>query len=205
MLVIGSYYLLDTRVALFFKNVWISNSRLSIFSVNIPDVLFPIVCLITGIAWAAYFYLAKKGIYNAHTRFFQLIAVSIPFTFFLKAVLKLVFGRINTRFWLSHPRSIEFHWFHGGGNYGSFPSGHMAVFMALVVALWRLYPRFRPWYIGFLSVLAMALIATDYHFVSDVIFGTYLGYCVDQGTHAGLTSLFKSKEENSQRGMTVNT
>lgn len=193
-MVTGSYYFLDARIALFCKNIWSSNPRLSIFSMNIPDMLFPIVCLITGSAWAAYFYHSRKGIFNIHTRFFQLIAISIPVAFFLKAVLKQVFGRIDTRFWLRYPRSIEFHWFHGGGNHGSFPSGHMAVFAALVFALWRYYPRLRPGYIVFLSVLATALIMTNYHFVGDVIFGLYLGYFVDQGAHAGLTALYNSKK-----------
>lgn len=187
LLVLCSYFYLDVRTALFVNRAWMSHARLAVFSSNIPDFLFPIVCLITGIAWTAYFYLTHKGIYDTHTRFFQLVAITIPLTFFLKSTLKHAVGRINTRFWLRHPGFKEFHWFHGGGNYTSFPSGHMAVFMALVIALWRFYPRYHSVYFGFLSALAMALIMTDYHFISDVIAGAYLGFLVNYFTHLGLT------------------
>ncbi|HTP04467.1 MAG TPA: phosphatase PAP2 family protein [Nitrospirota bacterium] len=187
LLVLCSYFFLDTRTALFVSRLWMSHARLSIFSANIPDFLFPIVCLITVIAWTAYFYLTHKGIYDTHTRFFQLIAITIPLTFFVKSSLKHVVGRIDTRFWLRHPGFKEFHWFHGGGNYTSFPSGHMAVFMALVIALWMFYPRYQSAYFSFLSVLALALIITNYHFISDVVAGAYLGFLVNYFIQLGLT------------------
>jgi membrane-associated phospholipid phosphatase len=114
------------------------------------------------------------ALYDTHTRFFQLVAITIPLTYFLKSTLKHSVDRIDTRFWLRHPGFKEFHWFHGGGNYTSFPSGHMAVFMALVIALWRFYPRHH-------------LIMTNYHFISDVIAGAYLGFLVNYFTHLGLT------------------
>lgn len=187
LLVLCSYFYLDARTALFVNRAWMSHARLAVFSSNIPDFLFPIVCLITGIAWTAYLYLTHKGIYDTHTRFFQLVAITIPLTFFLKSTLKHAVGRIDTRFWLRHPGFKEFHWFHGGGNYNSFPSGHMAVFMALVIALWRFYPRYHSAYFGFLLALALALIMTDYHFISDVIAGAYLGFLVNYFSHLGLT------------------
>jgi membrane-associated phospholipid phosphatase len=196
LLVLCSYYFLDARIALFVKKVLMSNARLSLFSANIPDLLFPLVCLITGIAWAAYFYLVHKGIYNTDTRFFQLVATTIPLTFVLKFIMKYIVGRIDTRFWLLHPRYKEFRWLHGGGNYSSFPSGHMAVFTAFIIALTIFYPRYRSACFGFLSVLALALIVTDYHFLSDVIAGAYLGFIVNYFTQYGLTFLFKSRAEN---------
>jgi membrane-associated phospholipid phosphatase len=198
LLLICSYYLLDARIALCISKVWRSHARLSIFSANIPDFLFLIVCLITGIAWTAYFYLAHKGIYNTHTQFFQLVALTIPLAFVLKSILKYAVGRINTRFWLRHPSFKEFHWFHGVGNYSGFPSGHMAVFMALVIALWRFYPRYRSVYVGFLSVLALALIVTDYHFISDVLAGVYLGFIVNYFTHLGMTFFSDRRTRNRQ-------
>ena len=71
----------------------------------------------------------------------------------------------------------------------------MAVFTALVIALCRFYPRYRPAFIGFLSVLALALIATDYHFLSDIIGGAYLGWMVHFYTLQGLTVLRNGKEK----------
>lgn len=178
-LLIGcSYFFLDRAIALYVKKALISTARFSFFSMEIPDILFPLVCAIAGIAWAAFYYHALKGNYNKHAWFFLLIACAVPLAFFLKSALKLAIGRINTRFWLYHPHAREFHWFHGVGHYSGFPSGHMAVFSVLGIALWKFYPRCRPLYGGFLSVLALALIATDYHFLSDIIAGAYLGLLV---------------------------
>ena len=189
LLLICSYYLLDARLALCINKAWRSHSRLAVFSSNIPDFLFLVVCIITGISWTGYLYLARKGIYNIHAQFFQLVALTIPLVFIVKSILKYSVGRINTRFWLRHPGFKEFHWFHGIGNYDGFPSGHMAVFMALFIALWRFYPRYRSLYAGFLSVLALSLIVTDYHFISDVLAGAYLGFIVNYVTNLGMTFL----------------
>lgn len=178
LLVIGSYYFLDARIAFFVRKIWTFNARLSIFSASIPDFLFPLVCIVTGIAWTAYFSLVHKGIYNTRTRFFLLVASAVPLAFFLKSILKFTVGRINTRFWLLHLSHDNFHWFHGKGNYSGFPSGHMTVFTALAAALWYFYPRYRFVYLGFLSVLALALLLTNYHFLSDIIAGAYLGLFV---------------------------
>lgn len=189
LLVVCSYYFLDKGIAVYVKRVLISNARFPFFSADISDLLFPVVCAIAGIAWTAYFYHVHKGMYNKHARFFLLIASAVPLSFFLKSILKLAVGRIDARFWLRHPNVKEFHWFHGVGRYGGFPSGHMAVFSVLVIALWRFYPRYRSAYFGFLSALALALIAMDYHFLSDIIAGAYLGLLVHDFTLRSLTSL----------------
>jgi membrane-associated phospholipid phosphatase len=189
LLIICSYYFLDARVALAVRRAWMSGSHVDVYSANIPDFLFPAVCIITGIAWIAYFYLAHKGMHDAHARFFRLVAVTVPLTFFLESILKHIVGRTNTRYWLHHPNGKEFRWLHGVGPFTGFPSGHMAVFTVLVIALCRFYPRYRSAFIGFLSVLALALIATDYHFLSDIIGGAYLGGMVHFYTLKGLTLL----------------
>ena len=106
---------------------------------------------------------------------------------FVFALLKFIFGRVNTREWLAKPELYGFHWFHGSGFGGGFPSGHMAVFTALVAAMWRYYPRYRPLYLILSLLLAAALIATNYHFLGDVIGGAYLGILVEAGTNRALS------------------
>jgi membrane-associated phospholipid phosphatase len=199
LLVFCSYYFIDKNITLFIAKIWTSSARLAIFSANIPDFLFPLVCLITAVAWTAYFYLARKGIHSKHTYFFLLVANTIPLAYFLKAALKYLFGRINTRFWLRHPHFTEFHWFHGIGNYAGFPSGHMAVFTALALALWKFYPAYRSTYLGFLGTLALALTVTNYHFISDIIAGAYLGFIVHHLIDYGLTRLVTSKDGPMQK------
>jgi len=196
VLVICCYFFVDTRIALVVRGAWLSHARLDVFAADIPDLLLFFVCGVTGFGWAVYFHRAHRGIFDNHTRFFRLIAITVPLTFFLKSLLKIAVGRITTRFWLDHPGYPEFHWFNGRSHYDGFPSGHMAVFVALGIALWEFYPRQRILYAISLSVLAIALIVTDYHFVSDIIAGAYLGLIVHGGVHDHLSLMLNSCEEN---------
>lgn len=196
LLVFLSYSVLDKGVALLVKKLWFS-TRLSLFSTDIPDFLSLLVVLITGSAWIVFFYHIRKGIFNTHTRFFQLIAITVPFANLLKWALKYVFGRINTRFWLQHPSANEFHWLHGSANFSGFPSGHMAVFTVLIIALSIFYPRYHTFYIACLTLLALALTVTNYHFLSDIIAGAYVGFIVHSVTRYCLTFQRGPKDEGT--------
>jgi membrane-associated phospholipid phosphatase len=170
-----SYLLLDQPIARFFRNTFQSLVRRDLLGPSLPDLLFPIACVLTLAAWAAYLHLVRKGIHDAHTRFFQLLAITIPLSVLLKTLLKLAIGRITTRYWLFRPAAPEFRWFAGRDTYGGFPSGHMAVFTVLVLGLCVHDPRRRRIYAGALALLAVALVVTGYHFLSDVIAGAWLG------------------------------
>jgi len=68
-----------------------------------------------------------------------------------------------------------FHPFHRGSAYGSFPSGHTARTLAAAAVCWIAYPRWR-WACVLASLaVAVGLIGMNYHFVSDVIAGGFLG------------------------------
>jgi len=189
ILITGSYYFLDQEIALFVQKVFLSGKQFSLFATNIPDTLFFTVCVITIASWSVYLHDRYKGLSGSQTAVSMLVGASLPLTFFLKSILKFVFGGINTRFWLMDPVAREFRWFHNDDNYSGFPSGHMAVFTVLLLDVWEYYPRHRPVYIVLLFVLAVALILTDYHFLSDIIAGAYLGYVVHHGTRYGLMVL----------------
>lgn len=187
---VGSLFLTALIVALgyFFLDIWIARVVLELFPrsllfsphvSNIPDLLFVITSTVTVAGWAGHLYFTWKGIHNNTSRFFQLIGYTVPTSFILKSVLKYLVGRTNTRVWLLNPSLYDLHWFHGGGQHGSFPSGHMAVFTALMLGASRHYPRFHIVFLGSLFLLAVALIVTEYHFLSDVVAGGYLGYIVD--------------------------
>jgi PAP2 superfamily len=190
-----SYAVLDRRVALLIKNLWLFSTRFSFFSTDIPDFLPLLVVITTVTAWIAFFYLTRKHIYNTHTRFFQLIAITVPLVNVVKMIVKFAFGRINTRFWLQHPHAKEFHWFHGSANFCGFPSGHMAVFTVLIIALSIFYPRYQVFYFTCLILLALALILTNYHFLSDIIAGAYVGLIVHSVTYYCLTFQRAPKDE----------
>lgn len=168
---------LDVPVALFFDRLLQLNPRWRSYTSNIPDLLLLFVLVATALSWAGRWFLLRRA-RQYEARFLRLTGTCIPASYAAKELLKLGFARSNTRAWLAHQVPYEFNWFHAGAGFRGFPSGHMAVFTALGAALWLYYGRYRPVYAAGLFALGAALIATDYHFVSDVIGGVYLGLLV---------------------------
>jgi membrane-associated phospholipid phosphatase len=102
----------------------------------------------------------------------------------LKTYLKSAFGRTWPESWMGFHISFirdgayGFNPFHGGPAYTAFPSGHIAAVCAIVSVLWVCYPKFRPLYVLFVLLTAIALVVSNFHFVSDVIAGIFLGISV---------------------------
>ena len=68
-----------------------------------------------------------------------------------------------------------FHPFETGDDIGSFPSGHASRIAGFAGVFWIAYPR-RRWLCLLIAVpMALSLIAMNYHFVGDVIAGSFLG------------------------------
>lgn len=149
---------------------------------HIPDILPDLVAVGTFLMWLIYFYRLYKKFDDAKTHFLLLAAVTLPVSYILKTYFQYMFGRTTVRSWLLHHRPLIFKWFHGFGG-GSFPSGHMTVFAAFGAAVLLFFPKFRKPVIIFLIVLGVALIGTDYHFLSDVIAGAYLGFATTYVLH----------------------
>ncbi len=102
-------------------------------------------------------------------------------TLAVKERLKWVFGRSWPESWTgTNPSWIRdgafgFHYFHSGLDYESFPSGHTAAVAAFLMPFWQYYPRCRPIVIAMIGSVAVGLILGNYHFLSDVLAGAYLG------------------------------
>lgn len=173
---------LDSVVSLFVRRYLFANKNWSQYTSSIPDALLILVVLITVGAYSLYRYRLSSGELDVSTITYKMLAITAPVSFIAKSIMKYFFGRITTREWLLTPHEFGFHWFHGGERYSGFPSGHMAVFTALIAVLWRLHPRCRPVYLAVLLLLALALITTNYHFLSDVVAGTYLGLLIEACT-----------------------
>jgi membrane-associated phospholipid phosphatase len=189
LLVVLSSEFLDAGIALGFDHLLRSDPRLSRVASRIPDILLPAVLVLSGVLWAMYLRRARRGSRDGKTRFYLLAGTALPVAYVTKQMFKYVFGRMNTRVWLENPVDRSFHWFHGGGEYSSFPSGHMAVFTTLAVACWLTFPKYRVACLGVLIALGFAMVVTDYHYLSDVIAGGYLGLVVLVGIDRSLEIL----------------
>jgi len=109
----------------------------------------------------------------------------------INALVKGLFGRTWPESWLGNNPSwirdgvFGFFPFHGGPDWASFPSGHTAVITATATILWVILPELKVAWAALVAVVVVGLIAGNYHFVSDVIAGLYLGAGVGLGA-AGL-------------------
>lgn len=145
---------------------------------HIPDLLNPlsVIAFIVFGLWA----LSGRPMVKAVTAS-ALASISLIVAEATKMQLKFAFGRYWPDTWVqNNPSFIRdgaygFNPFHGGPGYASFPSGHTAVTCAVISVVWIMFPKLRlP---GALIVLAVAvgLIGANYHFLSDVIAGGFVG------------------------------
>ena len=96
-------------------------------------------------------------------------------------VLKLLFGVPNL-IEVMHGARHTFNWWMGSGD-SSFPSGHMVLAGAFAGVFMRLY-RASIWPLSALLLFAASLlIVGDWHFLSDVVAGTFLS--ISAGLLAG--------------------
>jgi membrane-associated phospholipid phosphatase len=89
--------------------------------------------------------------------------------------LKFAFGRVWPESWILDDHIYGFNPFHSGPDFGAFPSRHMAIICAVMSVLWICYPRFRALYALAIAAVAAGLVGTNYHFLGDVIAGSFLG------------------------------
>jgi membrane-associated phospholipid phosphatase len=97
-------------------------------------------------------------------------------------VLKRVFGRQwpDPDYVRSH--LFGFHLLRGGAHWGSFPSGTAAISTSIASVLWIVVPRSRLFCALTVVLLSGAVVAGNYHWVSDVIAGAFLGTCFGSST-----------------------
>lgn len=182
LMVVISYQWLDRPIALFVhseaqrgQHGWWT------LLTHIPNPLVPLALI-------AFVVLALRALIGRSLQPYQVAALVCSLSVLIaeacKDQLKYIFGRTWPESWTgNNPSFIRdgvygFHFMHGGGGYNSFPSGHMATTCAVLSVLWFWYPQLRRlWVIAGLAVGA-GLVGLNYHFLSDVIAGAFLGVSV---------------------------
>jgi membrane-associated phospholipid phosphatase len=175
-----AYFWLDRPIALLAHDV---SQRFHLFQklTLIPDALLPIavvVILLVGL----------RGLIGVPLSRFETVlfvaGISLAIAAMAKAELKIAFGRTWPETWIrNNPSLIRDHVygffpFHGGGGYASFPSGHTTIVCAMMTVFWICYPRLRPLYALAMAGVAIGLVGANFHFLSDVIAGAFLGISV---------------------------
>ena len=98
------------------------------------------------------------------------IAASFPV-----GLLKVLIGRARPR--LLFREEIYGFWpFRFEYDYWSLPSGHTATAVALALALYFLWPRYWPLYLGAALLIAASRVVITTHYFADVIAGAYVAF-----------------------------
>jgi len=139
----------------------------------LPPVLF---VLLVGLVTAGVLALCGRQM-PGWTRLPMLCGWSVALALSAAVALKRVFGRSWADLYTA--RGVYgFHPLHGGYGYEAFPSGTTTVACALLAVVWIRVPRLRAAAALLLAGIAVALVITNSHWVSDVIAGCYLGTAV---------------------------
>jgi membrane-associated phospholipid phosphatase len=175
--VAASYLWLDRPIAMLAHG---TTTQSPIFAelTYLPEPLVPmsLLALFALGLWA----LAGQPLYKPH-RVVLLCGVSLIVAESFKSELKYIFGRTWPETWVNgnpsliHDGVYGFNFFHGGPGYASFPSGHTTAACAVASVLWICYPRLRALYGSVVGAVAIGLIGADYHFLSDIIAGGFVG------------------------------
>jgi membrane-associated phospholipid phosphatase len=198
LFILSGYFYLDARLAVFITQIVGKRFLFSKPISNLPDFLLSLVCAVTCFSWAGRLYLSQRQDARIDSQFLEYMGTALPLSFVLKTILKDFFGRTNTRVWLLHPDLTGFHWFHGGGDFSGFPSGHMAIFTVLMIGISRYFPRLRLLCAASLLALAAALLITQYHFLSDIAAGVLVGVLTDMLVQEGLLACGKACNSRSK-------
>jgi len=192
-----SYEWLDRPISIFFNR---SVARPEPFAqlTHLPDPFIPLAIIVFfGLGlWSL-----SGRILSRIQKCAFLCSISLIVAEATKAQLKFVFGRTWPDTWVhNNPSFIRdgiygFNFFHGGPEYASFPSGHMAVTCAVVSVLWLYFPSVRTVCTLVGLAVAVGLIGANYHFLSDVIAGAFVG--ISSGWM--VTSLWKAHEHFDAR------
>lgn len=150
-------------------------SFLTIFSWSIWWYLLSFVAWIGFMAMAGVS-LSSDGLENnwQKARSFLFMLFAIIFTNFLTILIKCIVGRYRPEIWMEE------------GIYGSiffsfdfltssFPTMAAGTVVAAMTSLWLIYPRYDIFYVFFALLMLFCLFASGKEFLSDTLFGGYLG------------------------------
>jgi len=187
-----SYQWLDRPIALFVSKL-VARPQTFAKLTYVPDPLAPLAAIVFVVL--GLMNLSGRALSRLQTCAL-LCSLSLVVTELTKAQLKFVFGRTWPATWINNNPSFlrdgfyGFNFFHGGQGYASFPSGHIAVICAVMTVLWVYYPAWHVLYVLGVLAVSIGLVGANYHFLSDVIVGGFVGI----STGWMLTSLWKAHE-----------
>jgi membrane-associated phospholipid phosphatase len=199
-----SYFFLDRSIAFFAHE----HLRQAMFvqMQKLPEPLLP-AAVTAAIAMGA-LHLSGRPLARWQKILF-FCSVAILLTTVITDELKSVFGRTWPETWsnnnpsLIHDGVFGFNPGRSGRAYSAFPSGHTADIATAATLIWALWPRLWPVSVLAVAVVVVGLVGANYHFLSDMIAGGFLGASVALAT-LRLSGLLPAETQDRQTPGPVN-
>ncbi len=112
-------------------------------------------------------------------------------------IIKVIAGRFRPVLYFNRGL-FGFDFFHIDSDYLSFPSGHSATAMSIMVALGKLFPEFRYLFYATGVIIALSRAVITAHYLSDVITGALIGVLTSVLLY---NRFFKERFLNSNRSI----
>jgi len=173
-----SYHFVDRQLVWFFSSHHTHDLFfLKIMADHIPNAIGAFIALF----YLYFVFRIDKPNSNKTETKLLILCNAVVIALFFKDLLKWVFGRSwASTFICNNPSLLEhhvyqFHWFHPGAVFNSFPSGHATLMFSFSTSMWFLFPKLRWIWSLLTAMVVIAQLSLYYHFVSDVLAGAALG------------------------------
>lgn len=195
--VILAMFFLDQQLAQFTAKpelTWLKQSSREITDIALAEYYFALALGGFLLAKFLIWYRKKSEAFMIdRLAFFQRWSINLFSALFVSGVLvhifKNAFGRLRPHksadFAAFEFQSFNFHW-----DWHSFPSGHAQVIFTVATLFSVAFPKVRFLWFTLAALVALTRVTIQYHYLSDVIAGAWVGYA---GAHLSMYLLRKTK------------
>ncbi len=151
----------------------------------------------SAIGILSYAYLSKK--YRKFSFVIITTSLSVAAAQLVNEVLKIIFGRYWISTYLNHNKSLihdgiyGFNFFRGTLENSSFPSGNIALISAAMLCLCKFFPHRKLWFLLVIFIDAVTIYGLNYHFISDMVGGLIVGFCIANIIYSLMVSSYGKK------------
>lgn len=104
-------------------------------------------------------------------------AVALGSGFLIVRTLKWMIGRSRPKLWYSD-ELISCRFFSFSPDFQSFPSSHAFAIFTIATTCTIMWPKHKMWIFLGAGILAMSRVILHQHYLSDVVFGAFVGWAV---------------------------
>jgi membrane-associated phospholipid phosphatase len=169
-----SYFFLDIPVVNWCRTL--SRSSLDILEIITGFGVSTAYLIVSFLLFVFFRFYRKRDIFASQSMF---VFASVAASGIIADIVKWIAGRYRPVM-LFNEGLYGFSFFQAGYEVNSFVSGHTVTAFSLALALSYLYPKYRFLFFPAAVAIAASRVLLSVHFLSDVIFGAYIGIATVQ-------------------------